>query len=542
MRNSVIRTLIPYLDDNALSFRLRKQLPYLALVSMTLGVIFAIMIPAALVSAGTAVLDFVGALAALTVLLGAALALLHRGSYRSAAILITCALFGSALSVMYLMPYSGRYEIYRVAAFFAVMAVCNVLIAIGRNQMKLFYYGFLIVWVLGCLTIFRPYFAEDFSKTAVIAGINFFAISLENLVLSFIKRLSDDLLETAERETSKAQETLSSLTRILAEAREGMEIGSRIIDASRRVEEAVAQIDEIQRYLAGVSEKLMTESETFAVSSRTVTESTRAVKENLADENAAITQTSSAITEISSNLASISDIARNRRALLDELSAAGSSQKELIKKLVGTFDSVRKSSEGIGLFVHTVQDIASRTGLLSMNASIEAARAGAAGKGFAVVAQEIRALSEETQKNATTIKGLLGENEKTILATDGMMHDFSDFIEKNVSEMAALLDSIDEILAGIGEMDTGTREVMKSVDEIVKSAGNSKEQVNTVSAQIDTQREGFSHIAAFSAELHSRIGHLEAAVRQIAEASALVSDAGRKNTEQVKKLQTAAGA
>ena len=108
--------------------------------------------------------------------------------------------------------------------------------------------------------------------------------------------------------------------------------------------------------------------------------------------------------EISSNLESISSIATRRRNNLDDLAKGAHRQKELVSRLREGMSSVEQSSSGIGGFIQTVQDIASRTALLSMNASIEAARAGAAGKGFAVVAQEIRKLSEETQRNAATIE------------------------------------------------------------------------------------------------------------------------------------------
>ena len=189
------------------------------------------------------------------------------------------------------------------------------------------------------------------------------------------------------------------------------------------------------------------------------------------------------------------------------------------------------------MFVHTVQDIASRTGLLSMNASIEAARAGTAGKGFSIIAQEIRALSEETEKNADTIKHLIDNNDLTVENTAQMTNDFATYIEKNSTEMSDLLGSIDEILRGITEMDVGTREVMHAVQEIVSAGSESSDLVHTVVQNVSIQREGFDTIAQFARELHDRIVNLQRAVKDIRGVSKEIAEAGANNTLQVKKIQ-----
>jgi len=226
---------------------------------------------------------------------------------------------------------------------------------------------------------------------------------------------------------------------------------------------------------------------------------------NLASQHAAITQTSAALAEISQNIDSIADVANQRRGMLDAASGVGESQKALLRKLDDAIGSVRQSSAGINQFVETVQDIASRTALLSMNASIEAARAGSAGKGFGVVALEIRSLSGETQKNADLIKEMIQKNDATVRETGVFFADFSATVAKSTDDTRALIQSMDEILNGINEMSLGAREVMRATERMVSETQASGEIVKDVVGQVNAQRAAASHFSAFAKELDDRI-------------------------------------
>lgn len=538
MINAFLSLIIPHRNEPGIDFRIQKQLPFIAATASFLLLTFALLLPLYLISTKGDFNLFAFMLIGLVALLVGAIILMRQKKYKNAAWLVTVTLFISCMAVLFLMPYRGEVsEAYRPFAFIATMCTCNVLISLEKKQIILMYIGVILAWVLSFLTLFHPLFAMNRSLTIAVFGTGFLGLSVGNTVLLFVKRLSEELLDTAQKQTEAAQSSLANLTKVMEEARDGMAIGEQILDASGRVQTSLSEVEKIQHYLSGSSENLMKESDSFTVSASAVLDSAQSMKGSLQEQNAAITETSAAITEISANLASISGIATKRREMLNDISKAGYSQKELVKKLVAAVTSVQTSSEGISVFVHTVQDVASKTGLLAMNASIEAARAGSSGKGFAVIAQEIRILSEETQRNAETIKNLLDENDRTVESSSEMAKDFSTFVDKNVHDTKILTESIDEILRGITEMDTGTREVMQAAQEIVTVAQSSNEMVTTVVSQVNSQKEGFTNIAGISTELHDRIILLDKAVREIHSAADLVVDAGRLNTAQVKKLQ-----
>jgi len=531
--------LVPGLSDPRMDFRLRSQIPYVAMTAFFLFVTYLILLPFTYLDYG---IDrfFFSLIGALAIVL-AALLCLRKGRYRVGADLTTLGLLGGSLAVLFLMQYNGVdvIEAYRGLAFAAVMAAINVAVSLKSGQIWLFYGLYAGGWCLSFATIFRHHFEANRNSSFILLFVGLLGLLSETVMLYLVKRLSAQMLSTAEEQTRKTNESLDRVTRLLADAKEGMGIGSRVLAAAEHSQHAVSDIAEIQDYLGRESGELVEGTKSLIGSSRKVLESAHGMEDDLLSQNSAITETSAALVEISQNIESINTVASQRRGMLAEASKAGRAQSELIARLDAAFQSVRESSEGVGRFVDTVQDIASRTSLLSMNASIEAARAGSAGKGFAVVSQEIRSLSGETQKNADLIKQIIAKNDQTVAETGKLMAEFSRFVARNVEDNQALLDSIDEIMNGIAEMSAGTAEVMKAVEQMVQGTESSGEMVKVVVSQIDAQQASLDHLTEFAQGLDKRIAGLREAVSEIRESTDLVADSRRLNVEQMKKLQSA---
>lgn len=121
------------------------------------------------------------------------------------------------------------------------------------------------------------------------------------------------------------------------------------------------------------------------------------------------------VTLLSGNIAGLS---QNSRKILDELSDSSKESREAVKEISRQVAVTNESVQQIKSVTDYITNIAEETNLLALNASIEAARAGAAGKGFAVVALEIQKLAEESNHSASKI----GENIRSLVEkTDGIV-------------------------------------------------------------------------------------------------------------------------
>ncbi|WP_194841429.1 globin-coupled sensor protein [Sporosarcina obsidiansis] len=137
---------------------------------------------------------------------------------------------------------------------------------------------------------------------------------------------------------------------------------------------------------------------------------------------------------------------------------------EHMRELMNRMDALYKSSDQIREVVTLITSIADQTNLLSLNAAIEAARAGQQGKGFAVVAAEVRNLSIETKKAIGNVRGMIEET------------------NANINDMSKFVRSMEQV---IQESASGNQQVTSSYIDIIKAVSGMKEQSEQSKSSIE---------------------------------------------------------
>ncbi len=179
-----------------------------------------------------------------------------------------------------------------------------------------------------------------------------------------------------------------------------------------------------------------------------------------------VARSSSAVEEMIANIQSITHTLVKNTDNINSLADFAESSRADLQKVSSDIQEIARQSEGLLEINSVMQNIASQTNLLSMNAAIEAAHAGESGKGFAVVADEIRKLAENSGEQSKTISSVLKNIQQSIDAitksTSLVLERFSAMQE----EVRVVSSQESQIRSAMEEQETGSRQILEAVTQL----------------------------------------------------------------------------
>jgi methyl-accepting chemotaxis protein len=195
--------------------------------------------------------------------------------------------------------------------------------------------------------------------------------------------------------------------------------------------------------------------------------------------------------------------------------AAGMARIRLQMDAIATsMGRLSEQSQAIAQIISTVEDIASQSNLLAVNAAIEAAKAGDQGKGFAVVAQEIRSLAEQSRQATAQVRALLGDVQKATGAAVMATEEGGKAVEAGVrqTELAgasirALAGNIQEAAQAMTQIAASSQQQLAGVDQVVSAMDSIRESgnQNVASArQLETGARSLGEVGARIQQLVAR--------------------------------------
>lgn len=221
---------------------------------------------------------------------------------------------------------------------------------------------------------------------------------------------------------------------------------------------------------------------------------------NLAESSTLQATTIFDLTSLTENLyADMDKNSNDARECVEIASQAGrtlSVGNEKMHELKEAIDEIRNCSEEINAIIGAIEDIATQTNLLSLNAAIEAARAGEAGRGFAVVAEQVKNLAEESARSAkeTTrlIETTVAAVEKGNLIADETADNMGEVMEgakRATEKMSQISDLLIQNVQYMQKIDADLGNISGAVDDNAatseETAAISQEQSGQVERMVD---------------------------------------------------------
>ena len=264
------------------------------------------------------------------------------------------------------------------------------------------------------------------------------------------------------------EHTHTMLTVLKEESDKMTAIGS---DLSSNMEETAAAVKQISSNATTVKEKALMQAagvtETAAAGEQ-IQGKLNLLVEGITRQSENITQSSALITRTAENMLRINKILSQNDELIKTVYGqmkAGTdgarAANEFVKKIAERSEALLEASQ-------VIQNIASQTNLLAMNAAIEAAHAGESGKGFAVVADEIRKLAEESNMQGKQIGAVIKESTEII----AQVSEAGIQAEKTFTDVYGLISSIsekeDSIVGLMREQEENGTQVLSAIETINK--------------------------------------------------------------------------
>lgn len=335
--------------------------------------------------------------------------------------------------------------------------------------------------------------------------------------IQMVGRLAEGNLDVwVDDKLLKKKDEIGELSRVTVTLRDTMRSTIKeITDNAKALLEASQLLGTAADNTNGTMKDVRTAVSQVVDNSQLQAENSQSTSEQMKIMGDNITETSNEAELLSGNAASMQLSSEKASKTLLSLRQINEDVKKIIGEVQEQTNRTNESVKKIQAATTFINSIAEDTGLLSLNASIEAARAGDSGRGFAVVAEQIKNLSEQSNESSKEIEAtaevLRADSEKAVQAMQQMqeiiasqsesMQETQQVVAEVIEEIASSMKSIAQIKESSGRLEGARNEVLQAVEHLSEISAENLDSTKSTYEQTEIVADTFKQVYNSADEL-----------------------------------------
>jgi methyl-accepting chemotaxis protein len=239
----------------------------------------------------------------------------------------------------------------------------------------------------------------------------------------------------------------------------------------------------------------------LAATTEQVNRTTEELRRSTEQERLAMERSSAALEQMNANIQQVKQSTQRAEELAARSQEAGHQGLTAVLDTGKAMEAIEESSAKVSRITTVITDIARQTNLLSLNAAIEAAKAGAMGKGFAVVAEEVRKLAERSGAAAKEITTLIQESTDRVGLGAHSVREASRSLERIEGHVRENAGQLKEIATAMDEQGRASEEVVHAMESATQMVERNASAATELSATVQETARTTDELASLAQQL-----------------------------------------